>query len=633
MSTTTLIKTNFTAGEVSPDLLGRGDLRAYENGALSLRNVFIQPTGGVTRRAGLRYIDTALGAGRLIAFEFNTEQTYLLVVTHLMISVYAQGILETQIAAPWAEADIAQLAWTQSADTLLLTHPAYPPKKLLRDDGSIWSIADWEYFTAASGRLQQPMYKFAPAATTLTPSGTSGTITLTASSNVFDPLHAGTRLRLINKEVQIISVLSPTVVSASVIETLTSASTTVDWEEQAFSPVRGYPVTVVFHQDRLVIGGSRDLPNRMWFSQSGDLFNFDLGSGLDSESIEFGIFSDQVNAIRGVFSGRHLQVFTSGAEWMVTGDPLTPANVQIKRQTRVGSATARYIPPLDVDGATLFVARNGQELREFIYTDVEQAYRSTDLALLSHHMITTPVDQDFDQRKRLLYLVRDNGQFATLTVYRAEAVAAWTLHSTDGDALSVCVVGDEVYVLIRRGSAVFIELIDDGLYVDAALAGSSATPITVWGGLDHLEGQSVTLLADGAVVPSQIVISGQITLTDGARTLQAGLPFAHIIEPLPPAITGPIGGASAVRLVALTLRLNGTAAVRADLGRGLQPLPLRQLGEDAILDAPAPLVSGDIRIKAFGWASDLSLPLWRIEQSDPLPFTLIAAVMQVTANG
>ncbi|HEU4839581.1 MAG TPA: hypothetical protein VFS88_09270 [Micavibrio sp.] len=55
------VKTNFTAGEVSRELMGRGDLRAYENGALGLRNLFIFPTGGVTRRAGLGYVDTAAG--------------------------------------------------------------------------------------------------------------------------------------------------------------------------------------------------------------------------------------------------------------------------------------------------------------------------------------------------------------------------------------------------------------------------------------------------------------------------------------------------------------------------------------------------------------------------------------------
>lgn len=87
--------------------------------------------------------------------------------------------------------------------------------------------------------------------------------------------------------------------------------------------------------------------------------------GLDDEAIEFAILSDQVNAIRAVFSGRHLQVFTSGADFMVTGDPLTTANMKLKRQTRTGSPTGHYIPPRDVDGATLFVARNGRKLREF----------------------------------------------------------------------------------------------------------------------------------------------------------------------------------------------------------------------------------------------------------------------------
>ena len=66
-------KTSFTSGEISPRLLGRGDLTAYENGAAKMRNVFIHPTGGVTRRKGLRYADTARGDGRLVSFEFNTE--------------------------------------------------------------------------------------------------------------------------------------------------------------------------------------------------------------------------------------------------------------------------------------------------------------------------------------------------------------------------------------------------------------------------------------------------------------------------------------------------------------------------------------------------------------------------------
>jgi hypothetical protein len=185
------------------------------------------------------------------------------------------------------------------------------------------------------------------------------------------------RFRIEQREIEITAVASGMSATATVKETLKSTNAVKDWEEPAFSSRRGWPVSCGFHQDRLVIGGSRDLPNRLWLSKSADLFNFDLGEGLDDEAIEFAILSDQVNAIRGVFSGRHLQVFTSGAEFMVTGDPLTPGNVQLKRQTRIGSPTQRYIPPRDVDGATLFVARSGRELREFLFADVEQATRLT----------------------------------------------------------------------------------------------------------------------------------------------------------------------------------------------------------------------------------------------------------------
>ncbi|PZO81544.1 MAG: hypothetical protein DI626_10760, partial [Micavibrio aeruginosavorus] len=438
------VKTNFTAGEVSRELLGRGDLRAYENGALALRNLFIFPTGGITRRAGLSYIDTAAGNGRLVSFEFNTEQTYLMVVTGGRLDIYAGGVHIQTISAPWSEAQTAQLTWTQSADTLLLVHPDVKPKKLARTALGIFALEDW-VFHAENNIDRQPYYKFAGSLVTVTPSATTGTITLVASENVFVPAHAGVRMRVGGKQVAITTVNSPTVVTATVIETLSGTAATIDWAEAAFSSVRGYPANVAFHQDRLVIGGSRDLPNRLWFSKSGDLFNFDLGTGLDDESIEFAILSDQVNAIRGIFSGRHLQVFTSGAEWMVTGDPLTPSSVQLNRQTRVGSRTDRYIPPVTVDGATMFVARNGNEIREFLYTDVEQAYQATDLALVSRHVLGRPVDQDFDALRRLLFIVRDDGKFATLTIYRAEQVAAWTLHETMGKVKSVSVVGDDVY--------------------------------------------------------------------------------------------------------------------------------------------------------------------------------------------
>lgn len=631
MTRVTQVKTTFTAGEVSRALLGRSDLRAYENGALALRNVFIQPTGGVSRRAGLRYIDAAAGDGRLIAFEFNTAQTFLIVLTDAALSVYGGGALVASLSAPWSEAQIKNVAFTQSADTLLLVHPDVPPKKLTRNPGGVWLLQDWEFFTD-NNVVEQPYYKFASTAATITPGGVSGTVSLTSSEAVFTAQHEGTRLRIGGKEVLVTDFDSPTVVTADVIETLSSGAATIDWAEQAFSSARGYPVTVAFHQDRLVIGGSRDLPNRLWFSKSGDLFNFDLGTGLDDEAIEFGILSDQVNAIRGIFSGRDLQIFTSGAEWIVTGEPLTPVSVQIKRQTRIGSVSGRYIPPINVDGATFFIARSQEEVREFLFTDLEQAYSAAELSVVSRHIVKNPVDQDYDQTRRLLFVVREDGKFATLTSFRAEKVAAWTLHETEGAVKSVSVAGDDIYFLIERGGAFGIEQLDETLYLDAALDGASEAPTSIWSGLSHLEGKSVSIVADGVLQADKIVSGGQVSLDEPASVVRIGLPYTHVVEPLPPGALEGAGAGKAVRLVEAAFRIENTAALRLDVGRGLRDVPLRQIGEDDILDGAAPLTSGDIRVRALGWQADKTKPLWRIEQSAPLPFTLLSVMTELKVN-
>lgn len=148
-------KTSFTAGEISPLLLGRGDLRAYENGAKTLQNVVIHPTGGVSRRQGLYYVDTVDGMGRLIAFEFNTEQTYLLVVLNSTMLIYRNGVKVASFLAPWSETQIPQLTWTQSADTLLLCHPDVPPKRLVRLSDTSWQLQDWEFLVNETTNARQ----------------------------------------------------------------------------------------------------------------------------------------------------------------------------------------------------------------------------------------------------------------------------------------------------------------------------------------------------------------------------------------------------------------------------------------------------------------------------------------------
>ena len=627
------LKTNFTAGEISADLLGRSDLVAYENGAARLRNLFIAPTGGVGRRAGLAYVDTARGPGRLVAFEFNTEQVYLLAFSDAVLDIYAERGFVATVDTPWSAAQLGQIVWTQSADTLLVCHPEVAPRRITRTGAESWTVEAWDFF-ADGDSIKQPYHKFARDEVTLTPSGTSGSVTLTASADLFQAGHVGTRLRLAAKEVEVTAVADATHATATVKQTLSGTEATRDWEEQAFSAVRGWPVSVVFHQDRLVIGGSRDLPNRLWMSRSADLFNFDLGEGEDDEAIEFAILSDQVNAIRACFSGRHLQVLTSGAEWMVTGDPLTPTSIQLKRQTRVGSPVDRTVPPRDVDGATLFVSRNGRELREFLFADVEQAYQATDLATLSRHLVDRPVDQDYDQARRLLHVAMTDGSLATLTVYRAEKVAAWTRQQTDGAFRSVAVVGEEVYLLVERGADWFIEVFDPDFRTDCAVRLTAETPATDWDGLDHLDGRTVQVVADGIIRDDRMVTAGAIALDQPAAGIEVGLPFTHEIEPLPVAALGPLGVAQGVpvRLVQATFRLAATSALRVDTGAGFRDLPFKQLGPSGVLDAPIQPFTGDKTVRALGWSRGGTAPLWRIAQDTPLPCTLLSVMTEIAAS-
>ena len=631
MTRLTQTKTNFTAGEVSAELLGRGDLRAYENGASTLTNLFIHPTSGVTRRAGLYHLSPVAGPGRLVPFEFNTEQAYLLVFTDRLVTVFRDGIERASFTSPWPLDQLDQIAWTQSADTLLICHPEQPPQLILRHGDTDWSLGDWPYVVEDSA-INQPFYRYAEPEVTLKPSATSGSITLTASADLFTPDHEGVRFAIAGKQVEITAVATTTQASADVKQTLTGTSATTDWSEAAFSPARGWPIAVAFHQDRLVIGGAASLPNRLWLSRSGDIWNFDLGDGYDDEAIEFAILSDQVNAIRALFSGRHLQVFTSGGEWMVTGDPLTPTTLQVRRQTRVGSMTERWVTPVDVDGATLFAARNGREIREFLYTDLEQAYQSNDLALLSRHLIDRPVSLVFDQRRRLLFCAMADGGLSTLTLYRSEQVAAWTRQVTDGAVLSVAAVGDDVLVLTERNGRYAIEMVDDSILTDAALTGTDTSPRATWSGLDHLEDREVTIKADGVVHPAQTVTAGKVTIDPPALAIEVGLPFTHVIEPLPPSSLSNVGSGRAYRVVEASFRLLDTSNLRVDLGQGLREIPLRQLEESAVLDQPPPSISGDIRVRAHGWRRDLSAAPWRIEQAAPLPFTLLSVSLELKVN-
>ncbi len=633
MSNLLQVKTNFTAGCIGRNLYGRGDLSIFENGARTLENVIIQPTGGVSRRKGLALVEKINKSARLISFEFNTEQIYLICICEEEIRIYKDNECIKTLASPWTSDQLSSLNYTQSADTLLVVHPDVPPQQITRGDNEDWQISKMEYYTK-EGRIYCPFYNYYNHKVSISPSGTSGTITISSPSEIFTAASVGSLINVRSGQVTISEYVSPTEVKATVNCKLASTGSTNDWEESAFSSLRGWPNSITFHQNRLVFGGSKSLPNRLWFSKSGDLFCFDIGTGLDDEAIEFGILSDQVNTIKALVSARHLLVFTTGAEWMVSGNPLTPTSIQLSRQTSTGSYDKCCLYPQQIDGATVFVSQSGHQLREFLYTDTEQAYQSKDLTLMSGEIISSPVDNDFSRDECVLYIVLADGSVSCLTSYRTEEVTAWSKLRTNGKFLSVAVIGNEIYFCTLRKNGYFIEKISDEFYADCAVKLHSETPKKLWSGLEHLEGCEISVLADDFSVGKYKVENGCIDLLEEASDLVVGLPYEHIIEPLP-YVADAVRPYSpqALRVISGLFRILNTRCFCIDMGNGYLQVPLKRLFKDDILDAPPSSYSGDVRLRALGWIREMDKPLWSIKSDEPLAFTLLSAVLEVKIKG
>ncbi|MBK1699246.1 hypothetical protein [Rhodovibrio salinarum] len=627
-------KTNFTGGELDPLLLGRGDLRAYENGARELTNVTLHPTGGVSRRPGLQFLAELPGSARLVPFEFSVDQVYVLAFSDYRIDVYQDGLLIVgNLAAPWQQGTLPELAWVQSADTLIVTHPTSVPRLITRDGAGSWSIQQMK-FAQIGPRNMVPHAKVAAPDIMLAPAATSGSdVRFVASAPAFTADHLGARLRLHGGEALITAVQDARNVDCDIRVDLGSDEATADWSESAYSLANGWPAVAAFHQNRLVLGGGGRLPNRIFLSKTDDLFNFDPGTGLDDEAIDFELLSDQVNAVRGLLSGRDLQVFTSGGEWRVTGDPLTPTSVQVKRQTRVGSRSDRYTAPKVIDGATVFVGRTGDRVNEFSYSEVESAYLSDDLTLLAKHMVTDVIELDYQPSKRLLYCVQGDGSLAVLTQYRSEQVTAWSRLTTEGRVGAIAVIDPYVYLVVERDGGTFLEVLEAAVTLDAALVGTADPPTAIWSGLDHLEGQTVAVVADGVVQAPRTVSGGAVVLDAPASQLAAGLPYSHVVEPLPPLVSNAIGTGHGikVRLIEATFRLLDTQSLSVDTGDGSQPAPFQLLGSD-LLDAPVAPFSGDKPVRALGWRPAGTTPLWRIADGAPLAFTLLSVTTEIKVN-
>lgn len=149
-------KTSFVAGELDPLLLSRSDIKHYYNAGKRVRNAIVIPEGGVSMRPGSEYLHSFAGTGnvRLAEFQFNTEQTYLIAFTDLLITIFRDGVQVATVVSPYTSADLVPeetaegdlvssgIYWTQDKDTLLIFHQDHEVQRLQRTGShSSWSLS------------------------------------------------------------------------------------------------------------------------------------------------------------------------------------------------------------------------------------------------------------------------------------------------------------------------------------------------------------------------------------------------------------------------------------------------------------------------------------------------------------
>lgn len=673
--TTWTFQSNMNRGELDPLLAGRIDIQAYYNGLKKATNVLTIPQGGVKRRGGQLFLGEALGDGRIERFSFNIEQNYLLVFTDLKMQVYKDGVLQLNlngsgndyITTPWTLDEVNAFDFIQSADTAVITNENIAPSSITRTSDTEWAIV-------LLPLVNIPKYDFDDVSSPVTVSEKQ-TITFVSATEgdryklslegfltddiVFSSSDA-TNQNSITKALQSLPNTGGSGVSVTTTTPITAYQITFadksadEWDlvtgtpvftkdvafevntvrdqvgtsskEEVWSALRGWPRTCTFHEGRLFFGGSLSRPATIWGSNVNDFFNFNEGKGRDDELIDVTLDTDQVNAINAIFSNRSLQIFTSGAEFYVKESPITPSKVSAVPQTNLGASRIR---PVSIDGVTLFAQRTGKTINQFVFINEFQSNQTNSISSLAPHLINKPKKMVISTGTEstdanYVYILNENGEITVFNTLSAEDVQAFTSWSS-GNIKSISVVSDRLYLLIERvidGNTVYyveVETLD--ALTDSAVIFPAAGSDTITG-LDHLEGETVDIKADGSYKGEFVVVGGSVTINRGANIIEAGLRYTPLIKTMPLNIglqNGP-NAASKKRITRTALNIFESNGVIVNGQR----LADKTIGANQF-DAPQPQ-TGLKRITLLGWGLEADI---EITQTTPMAMTILSIGIEV----
>ena len=413
--------------------------------------------------------------------------------------------------------------------------------------------------------------------------------------------------------------------------------------ETPFNAANSYPAAVSYFEQRRVFAGTNSLPQNVWLTKTSTESDISYRlPTLADDRISFRMAAREGFRIQHVVPMSSMLLLTESGEWRVTSidtDAITPTSISVRPQSYVGS---NNVQPTVVNNVVLFAAARGGHVRELGFSNEQQSYITGDLSLRAAHLFDDYQIVDMAVSKSPLpfvWCVSSNGRLLGLTYVPEERITGWHWHDTDGTFESICVIPegeeDRLYACVKRNingtdkryierMAPFkVQELADVRYSDSwkAYSGAATTSIT---GLSHLEGETVSVLADGKVHPQKVVSGGAITLDYAAANVAVGLPYTAELHTLPAIMQVDGFGTGRTKNV-------GRTWIRVYESPGFQ------IGTEQGGMTPSSSAADSIPLSSTTIEATL-LPAWTqdgqvlIQQQNPVPLTVIGMTFEVSVG-
>lgn len=404
-----------------------------------------------------------------------------------------------------------------------------------------------------------------------------------------------------------------------------------------------YPGAVCYFEQRRCFAGTRERPQMIWMTRSGT--ETDMSKTLpvqDDNRVKFRIASQEASRILHLIPMSKLMALTGTTEFCINSenaDAVSALNIAVKAQSYIG---ASEVKPVVVNNTVVYAANRGGHIYELGYNWQANGFVTGDMSLRASHLFQSDRVIDMGRAKApdpIIWMTTEHGRLLGLTYLPEQNIGAWHRHeTTNGFFESVAVVpeGEEdiVYVVVRRninGNVVrYIERMDErnfgstlnAFFVDcgATYRGTATKTIS---GLNYLEGETVAILADGCVMPQQVVTNGKITLPNEAEVVHIGLPIVSDFQTLPVAVQlndGSYGVGHMKNVNVVWARLYQSSSFFA--GPTFATLTEIKQRKTEVYGLPPNYVDQEVELVAPPHWSDTGTVC--IRQQNPLPMTIVS---------